>query len=161
MSDSKVMDVDATVGHVGSSGLGGAVVGLLVGFQSDGRIPLVILPGRAGDAAVAARSTQDLHGVHIGREVVVVFEGGDPKQPIIVGCMRRAEGWSAIEQPVQVEVDADGERMLVAAKEVLILQCGRASITLTKAGKVLIRGTYVSSQSSGVMRVKGGSVQLN
>jgi hypothetical protein len=41
------------------------------------------------------------------------------------------------------------------------LQCGKASITLTRAGKVLINGAYVSSRSSGVNRLKGGSIQLN
>jgi hypothetical protein len=60
-----------------------------------------------------------------------------------------------------VEVDTDGERLLVTAKEQLVLRCGKATITLTKAGKVLIQGTYVSSRSSGVNRIKGGSVQLN
>lgn len=61
----------------------------------------------------------------------------------------------------QVEVDADGERMMVSAKEQLVLRCGKASITLTKAGKVIIKGSYVLSRSSGVNRIKGGSVQLN
>ena len=62
---------------------------------------------------------------------------------------------------VEVEVDADGERLMVSAKEQLVLRCGKASITLTKEGKVLIQGAYVSSRSSGVNRIKGGSVQLN
>jgi hypothetical protein len=52
-------------------------------------------------------------------------------------------------------------RMVVSAKEQMVLQCGKASITLTKAGKVLIQGSYVSSRSTGVNRVKGGSVHLN
>ena len=47
------------------------------------------------------------------------------------------------------------------SKEQLVLRCGKASITLTKAGKVLIDGSHVLSRSSGVNRVKGGSVQLN
>jgi hypothetical protein len=34
-------------------------------------------------------------------------------------------------------------------------------LTLTHAGKVLIRGAYVLSRSSGVNRIKGGSVQIN
>ena len=51
--------------------------------------------------------------------------------------------------------------MIVSAKEQLVLRCGKASITLTKAGKVLIEGSYVSSRSTGVNRVKGGSIQLN
>ncbi len=58
-------------------------------------------------------------------------------------------------------MDADGQRMVVSAKEQLVLRCGQASITLTKAGKVLIDGTHVLSRASGVNRVKGGSVQLN
>ena len=41
------------------------------------------------------------------------------------------------------------------------LRCGKASITLTRAGKVLIRGAYLLSRSSGVNRIKGGSVQIN
>jgi hypothetical protein len=51
--------------------------------------------------------------------------------------------------------------MIVSAKEELVLRCGKASITLTKAGKVMIKGSYLLSRSSGVNRIKGGSVQLN
>jgi hypothetical protein len=51
--------------------------------------------------------------------------------------------------------------MIVGAKEQLVLRCGKASITLTKAGKVLIQGAYVSNRSSGVLRLKGGSVNIN
>ena len=35
-----------------------------------------------------------------------------------------------------------------------MLRCGKASITLTRAGKVLFHGTYVSNRSSGVLRLK-------
>jgi hypothetical protein len=53
------------------------------------------------------------------------------------------------------------EAPCVDAKEELTLRCGKASITLTRAGKVIVQGTYVLHKSSGVMRIKGGSVQLN
>jgi hypothetical protein len=141
--------------------LHGAVLGVLIGFQDDGRTPLVIFPGQIGDAAVAARAAQDIHGAHIGREVVLVFEGGDPLRPIIVGCMQRDDGGPLTAQANPVEVEADGERLIVSAKEQLVLRCGSASITLTKSGKVLVQGTYVSNRSSGVIRIKGGSVLLN
>jgi hypothetical protein len=49
----------------------------------------------------------------------------------------------------------------VTAGSQLVLRCGKASITLTAAGKVLIEGAYVSSRSSGALRLKGGSIQLN
>ena len=35
------------------------------------------------------------------------------------------------------------------------------NIMLTRAGKVLIRGAYLLSRSSGANRIKGGSVQIN
>ena len=138
----------------------GVLTGVLIGFKESGAVPLVIFPGQPQSAAVPARTTVDLQGAHIGRPVVLMFDGGDPMRPIVMGCIR-GEGTALAEQPGQVEVDADGERLLVTAKEQLVLRCGKASITLTKSGKVLIQGAYVSSRSSGVNRIKGGSVQLN
>ena len=139
----------------------GVVVGELIGFRDEGRTPLVVYPGQPGGAALASRATLDLHGAHIGRQVVLMFEGGDPQRPIVIGCLCREEAWPLPEAPGQVEVDADGERLIVTAKEQVVIRCGKASITLTRAGKVLIQGEYVLSRSAGVNRVKGGSVQLN
>ena len=51
--------------------------------------------------------------------------------------------------------------MVLKAQQEIVLECGKASITLTRAGKVLIRGAYLLSRSSGVNRIKGGSVQIN
>jgi len=117
--------------------------------------------GAQSCASVRARATLDLHGAHVGRSVVLMFEDGDPQRPIIMGCLAQPEGVAMEARPGQVEVDTDGERLLVTAKEQLVLRCGKATITLTKAGKVMIQGKYVSSRSSGVNRIKGGSVQLN
>jgi phage baseplate assembly protein gpV len=110
---------------------------------------------------VRARTVVDLQGPHIGQPVVLMFEGGDPGRPIVIGVLREAQGWPLAEKPAQVEVDADGQRMIVSARDQLVMRCGKASITLTKAGKVLIQGSYVSSRSTGVVRIKGGSVHLN
>lgn len=139
---------------------GGVVVGELVAI-AEGRIPLVLYPGQSGTAAVATRTVVDLHGAHIGCQVALMFENANPERPIIMGVLRAREAWPLVDKPGQVEVDADGERLIVAAKEQVVIRCGKASITLTKAGKVLIEGAYVLSRSSGVNRIKGGSVQLN
>jgi hypothetical protein len=144
-----------------SGPMAGSVVGTLIGFRHDGRVPLVLFPGQSGSAALAAATTVDVHGIHIGRQVVLVFENADRGKPIIVGLLRPASAWALPEQPAQVEVDADGERLIMTAREQLVLRCGAASITLTRDGKVLIQGAYVSHRSSGVMRIKGGSVQIN
>jgi hypothetical protein len=60
-----------------------------------------------------------------------------------------------------VEASVDGERLEFTASREMVFRCGEASITLTRAGKVLIQGCYLLSRSSGVNRIKGGSVQIN
>ncbi|RZL67843.1 MAG: hypothetical protein EOP77_03275 [Variovorax sp.] len=137
------------------------VVGELIALTDDGHTPLVRYAGQPGSAALVARSVVDLHGAHIGQAVVLQFQDGDPLRPLVMGVLRPAVGWPLGDAPAQVEVDADGERMIIGARQQLVLRCGKASITLTRSGKVLIQGAYVSSRSSGVNRVKGGSVQLN
>lgn len=139
----------------------GVVVGELLALADNGVTPLVRFEGQPGPSALRARSTVDLHGPHIGQPVVLMFDGGDPTRPIVMGVVRQSAGWPLPEPPAQVDVDTDGQRLIVSAKEQMVLRCGKASITLTKAGKVLIEGSYVLSRSTGVNRIKGGSVQLN
>jgi len=141
--------------------IAGVRIGNLVGMRDEGCTPLIIYPGQPGRAALPARATLDLVGTHIGRAVVLLFEDGDPTLPIIVGCLPHRESWPTKELPGQVDVEADGERLVVRASKQLVLKCGKASITLTKAGKVLIKGEYVDTCSTGVNRIKGGSVQIN
>ena len=141
--------------------MSGVVIGELLALGDSGVTPLVRYPGQPGTGAIAARSSVDLQGPHIGESVVLMFEQGDSGRPVVIGVLRGASGWPEADRPAQVDVDVDGQRMIVSAKEQLVLRCGQASITLTKAGKVMIQGSYVLSRSTGVNRVKGGSVQLN
>ena len=147
-------------GRDAGAAIEGVVIGELLALSDEGATPLVRYPGQSGSGGVRARSSVDLHGPHIGSSVVLLFENGDADRPIVVGVLRGATGWP-IDKPTQVEVDADGQRMVVNAREQLVLRCGKASITLTNAGKVLIEGSYVLSRSTGANRIKGGSVQLN
>jgi hypothetical protein len=66
----------------------------------------------------------------------------------------RAHGDTGDEEPPP-------DRLVLVANREIVLQVGKASITLTQAGKIILRGTYVLSRSSGVNRIKGGSVQIN
>jgi hypothetical protein len=136
------------------------VIGEVIAVTDEGGTPLVLYPGQPGTAAIRARSVVDIRGEHIRKAVVLAFENGDPALPIVMGVLRGDES-RPLDSPGQVQVDADGERMIVTAKEQLVLRCGKASITLTNVGKVIIDGTYVVSRSSGTNRIKGGSVQLN
>jgi hypothetical protein len=141
--------------------LRGVVVGDLLGVREDTRIALVSFAQQIGSAAVPARSVVDLHAAHIGRPVVLMFEDADPTRPIVVGVLQGEHQVPEGAAPGQVEVESDGERVIVSAKNELVLRCGKASITLTRDGKVLLRGTALSTHASGVNRIKGGSVQIN
>jgi hypothetical protein len=100
-------------------------------------------------------------------EVLLVFEGGDPVKPVIFDLLREKLSplGSALTQEGQTNADRDividAESFNFNAKQQIVLRCGKASITLTKAGKIIIRGAYLLNRSSGVNRIKGGSVQIN
>jgi Domain of unknown function (DUF6484) len=147
--------------------LDGVVIGMLVEFNAAGE-PLVEFPANPAGNYIPARSAMGVGKTEIGREVALLFERGDPYKPIIMGLIQHPEGVQVTapehtrsEQPNPFEADIDGERLVFNAKKEIVLRCGKASITLTRAGKVLIRGAYLLSRSSGVNRIKGGSVQIN
>src|SRR5689334_20084999 len=137
----------------------GVIIGTIVGFSGDD-VPLVIYPRQADSKAIQCRTIVELRADSIGRSALLMFEEGDPGRPIIIGCVREA-----VEQrPAQkatVEVEADGRRLTVCANDQIVLRCGKASITLTKAGKVIMNGEYISQRSTGVIRIKGGCVEIN
>jgi hypothetical protein len=141
--------------------LAGVVIGELLAIAEDGHTPLVRYAAQEGTAAIVAQTLVDLHEAHIGRRVALMFEGADGRKPLIIGVPQERGTTRVAASAGNVEIDLDGERLIVSAREQLVLRCGNASITLTSAGKVLVKGTYVSSRSSGVNRITGGSVQLN
>ena len=57
--------------------------------------------------------------------------------------------------------DVDGRRVKVTAQDEIVLQCGSASVTLRRNGRVVIRGAYVETHAEGTNRIKGGQVQIN
>ncbi len=153
--------------------LNGVVIGLLSSIDNQGRA-LVIFPGNPSDTPVIARTTTSVDHDDIGHEVALMFEGGDPLKPLLIGLIQNPgadkkgapnEGLEGfVEQPDDSEppyLELDGERIDLKAQNQITLKCGKASVTLTKAGKVIIRGTYLLNRSSGVNRIKGGSVQIN
>jgi hypothetical protein len=143
------------------------VVGTLVGLNDAGE-PLVVHPLDPSGRAVLARSTVRIDPSQVDQEVVVAFDKGDLREPIVMGVLWRP-GDSSVSsqsprqtvnrQPIKAELD--GDQLVFTAEKEIVLRCGKASITLTRAGKILIRGAYLLSRSSGVHRIKGGSVQIN
>jgi Domain of unknown function (DUF6484) len=136
---------------------GGVVIGVLLGFVDESR-PLVAFPGNPGEAAIEAKTIGAVSATDIGHEVALLFEDGDLARPLVIGRIKKAG--AAVGAPA-VAAEVDGESLVLDAKNEIVLRCGKASITLTRAGKVIIRGEFVLSHSSGVNRIRGGSVQIN
>lgn len=139
----------------------GVVVGTLVAFRDHGATPFVTYHDQPGVAPLAASSTVDLQAPHIGQSVVLMFEGNDPARPIVLGVVRQGTPAAFSQAGGGVEVEADGQRLVVTAERGLVLRCGKASITLTPDGKVVVRGTQIVSHASGLNRIRGGAVQVN
>ncbi len=142
------------------------VVGIVAAFR-DG-IPMIDFPANGTGSFLAARSTVALHETNVGREVVLLFEQGDSRRPIVVGLIQNPElgcrgvsGNPDAQNKEQRVVELDGDKLILSAEREIVLRCGQASITLTRAGKILVRGAYLLSRSSGINRIKGAAVQIN
>ncbi len=138
--------------------LDGVVIGVLLDVPQAAS-PVVAFPGCPSETGIAATTTTALSREDIGAQVALMFVGGEPSQPLVIGRIQRLPQ-ATVTTPAAV-AHIDGERLEFSAEREIVLRCGKASITLTREGKVLIKGAYLSSRSSGVNRIKGGSVQIN
>lgn len=149
--------------------LDGMQVGRITEIAEDGSIFIdfsgnTSSPIQASVAASAAeiiKNTLDYSSLNI----LIAFEHNDADRPIIIDVVNdrinRDSSDISINRNELDSVRIDGETLTFDAKKEIVLRCGKASITLTRAGKVLIRGAYLSNYSSGVNRIKGGSVHIN
>ena len=149
----------------------GVRVGRIVNVDESDQA-FVDFPGNT-QGPVAARFTNSMnlkmlsHAASADQEVLLVFENNDLGLPIIIDTLHSLIDEMTESPTIALatgrpdDVMIDGKRVTFDAKEEIVLRCGKASITLTRAGKVLIRGAYLLNRSSGVNRVKGASVQIN
>lgn len=165
---------------------GELLVGEFLGLDGLGR-PKVRLTDYPGVVTFAQVSIIPLDGIDQGREVALMLAQGSSMELVLIGLVHRPNQLvlekviaatqntlpdSSGDQQVfdlalpQVEhsplgASIDGERILLDAKEEIVLRCGESSITLSKNGKISIRGKYILNRATGVNRILGGSVQVN
>jgi hypothetical protein len=147
-----------------------ARIGQLVGVSPEGS-PLVEFEGSPRDvpAATMLRASREVleQAAARGERVVLLFDGGDPLRPIVVGFLapssQPAEGdtLEGVLPAVPDVAEVDGKRVCIEGKDEIVLRCGEASITLRRNGRLVIKGAYVESHSKGTNRIKGGTVQIN
>jgi uncharacterized protein DUF6484 len=135
--------------------------GVLVDFPgSGGPVPalsVVPMDQKAAERAAAER-----------QEVMLQFQNGDPGLPVVMGLVQPVVQTPLLDAMLaapakgqKLEATVDGKRVLIEGQDEIVLRCGEASITLRRNGKVVVRGTYLETRSSGTNRIKGGAVQIN
>ena len=161
---------------------GEVIIGVFGGLNDQGEA-LVEYPDNPTNGALTAISTVALNHNQSGRQVAMLFAEGNPQKPVIIGLIHNTlyemienfeitpaepavpeenqNSQQRVESGNLDNVYLDGKRVVLEGQEEVVFKCGDASITLTKAGKILIRGKYLLTRSAGVNRIMGGSVQVN
>lgn len=145
------------------TGAGAIAIAVFGGWSPEGPI-LAFAEAPADEWHGGASTLVNLTEDDIGCEVAVAFPHGARAAAIILGKLTRSSSRPATappDPPPILTVDSTPTPLEITAEREITLRCGKASITLTREGKIILRGTYISSRSSGVNRIKGGSVQLN
>jgi len=136
----------------------GLFIGKLLSLAEDG-MAVIGLPAADGVMVVTARASASIRSEHVGAQVVVLVEPGAADRSVVIGVVQNGAPRPSTTRPVEVSMDVAS--LEIAARDRIVLRCGKASITLTRDGKVLVRGTKVLNRASGVNRILGGSVQIN
>jgi hypothetical protein len=154
---------------------GGLLIGKITALNDQGN-PMIAYDEQTKRSPVEALTTVPLTSASIGQEVAISFAQNRGGTPIVMGVIRRMlddvlnlnTSMNAPEtaevpdtQSIKPEILVDGNKLALSAAEEITLRCGKASITLTKAGKILIKGEHMLNRTSGAYKVKSGSIQLN
>ena len=112
------------------------------------------------------------------RADVLVLRGSGPNQVVIIGLIDDRfnsepnpigevdPGESPSSKPLargvrELQAQVDGQRVRIVGHDEIVLECGKASITLRRNGRVVVKGTHVETTSAGVNRIKGARVRIN
>lgn len=142
------------------------ITGHLQGIDGEGRVlflpeqsnatPVPVSIGVAipdGTLIPAARKLQ---------RALVVRTTDNPSRLVLIGLVReRVESGARDAAPGQLEVKVDGETLRLTAEREIELRCGNASLILRQSGRVILKGTHVVTSSTGPLKVKGATVEIN
>jgi len=116
------------------------------------------------------QSTVRISRHDVAKQVIVEFLDNQKHEPIITGVLEKISLQGDLDTSIMINEESNdeqqnndlvGTKLSITGTESIELKSGASSITLTKSGKVLIKGDFISSRSRGMNRIKGGSIQLN
>ncbi|ATB39507.1 hypothetical protein CYFUS_004951 [Cystobacter fuscus] len=101
-------------------------------------------------------------------EALLLFADGDPAQPVLLMLLEPTSNTpltdALLAQPlsrVPAEARVDGERVVITGRKEVVLECGKASLTLRRDGTVVLRGVNLVSEAEEVHRIRGRKVRIN
>lgn len=144
----------------------GIVTGAVLGVDEAGR-PIVSRGEREARPTVAdvvwMEREPDWKSC-VGLRVVLGFPDEAGARPLVLGLLDRPpqlEPEAVTEAGEAVESTPRRKHVRIESEDELVLECGKAKISLRADGKIVILGGHVVSRSRGVNKIKGGSVQIN
>ena len=103
---------------------------------------------KAGDDVLLSKP-----GNFHGWVITGVIQHGTPEEEVKELDLEELEG--------KLDIKVDGRRVEIEGGDEILFKCGKASITLRRNGRVVIRGTRVETHSEGTNRIKGATVEIN
>jgi hypothetical protein len=129
----------------------------------------VLIRWRGLDSALHEHWLSTVRGLTLARgDLVLLHRPGNWPEWLVIRAITGRGKAPGLHGPVlrsndvePLNVMVDNTRIEIEGQDEVVLRCGKASITLRRNGRVIIRGTYVESRSTGTNRIKGGSVLIN
>lgn len=139
----------AKVGRLEKIGPAGSVY---VDFVGNERGPILARIALSGEEMARLRCCQR------GAPILLVFDDGILTAPIVVGCV---EDRLPSLKPRRRDVVIDGAEVAIDGQEQVVLRCGKSSISLSKSGKIILKGIDLVSRAIRGNRIRGGTVKIN
>ncbi len=141
----------------------GVVLGTLQAKLGDGRYQIGLQA--VGIASTVASAACQPELLAVGGQIAVMFMQGDVNCPLIIGPLHQPSA-GLLDSGLALGSDAqellvDKQVVQIQAQQELELRCGDAAIVLTSDGRILLRGSYISSHATATQRLLGGSIQIN
>ena len=135
-----------------------AVLARIVALGPDGD-PWIAL-GDQGTEPRPARTVVALGPSVVGRDALICFAGAG-RTPVVVGVLMVAGDQTTEPSAPLIDLVIDRQRIVLSAGKEVVLRCGKASISLTADGRVVIKGADVVSSAGRTNRIRGGTVRIN
>jgi uncharacterized membrane protein len=130
----------------------GGRLATIVRLAKDGAV-WITADGRERQAQVVMHVPRTMLRTALRRKLpVVIAEIVGADHPVITGVLSDAA-------PLQATVD--GRQVEITGEREVVLRCGKASITLTRAGQIVLRGEFITSQANGPQVIRGKTVDIN